>query len=101
MLKRLLTSTAARPLLLVVILLLLWDAVIRVFKIPPYLIPPPQKVVGQLIAEWPMLLKQSWLTTLATLGGFALSVLIGIPLAMTIAYSRTVESFVYPLLVFS
>ena len=101
MLKRLLTSTAARPFLLVVILLLLWDAVIRVFKIPPYLIPPPQKVVGQLIAEWPMLLKQSWLTTLATLGGFALSVLIGIPLAMTIAYSRTVESFVYPLLVFS
>jgi len=101
MLKRLLTSTAARPFLLVLILLLLWDVVIRLFKIPPYLIPPPQKVVGQLIAEWPMLLKQSWLTTLATLGGFALSVLIGIPLAMTIAYSRTVESFVYPLLVFS
>src|SRR5258708_33870056 len=32
---------------------------------------------------------------------FVLSILFGIPVAMLIAYSRTVESFVYPLLVFS
>jgi len=40
-------------------------------------------------------------TTYATLGGFALSIAFGIPMALMIAYSRTVESFVYPLLVFS
>jgi len=37
----------------------------------------------------------------ATLGGFVLSALVGVPIAMWIAYSRLVESFVYPLLVFS
>ena len=34
-------------------------------------------------------------------GGFGLSILFGIPIAMLIAYSRLVESYVYPLLVFS
>jgi NitT/TauT family transport system permease protein len=101
MLQRVLTSPVTRPFLLILLLLVLWDVVIRVFGIPPYLIPAPGKVVGQLVAEWPTLLMQSSRTTLATLGGFALSVAIGIPMAMTIAYSRTVESFVYPLLVFS
>ena len=55
----------------------------------------------QLIKEWPMLLKETAPTTLATLGGFVLSLLIGIPVAVLIAYSRLVEGFVYPLLVFS
>ena len=40
-------------------------------------------------------------TTIATVCGFLLSALFGIPIAMLIANSRTVESYVYPLLVFS
>jgi NitT/TauT family transport system permease protein len=40
-------------------------------------------------------------TTYATICGFLLSALFGIPVAMLIAGSRTVESYVYPLLVFS
>ncbi len=80
---------------------MLWDLVIRLFKIPAYLIPPPWEVVKQLVAEWPRLLGEAWKTTLATLGGFGLTILIGIPIAMVIAYSRLVESYVYPLLVFS
>lgn len=80
---------------------MLWDLAIRLFKIPAYLIPPPWEVVKQLINEWPRLLAESWKTTLATLGGFGLTILIGIPMAMVIAYSRLVESYVYPLLVFS
>jgi NitT/TauT family transport system permease protein len=100
-LSRLLSSHWIRPFLLVVILLVLWDALIRVFHIPPYLIPKPLEVVEQLFKEWPMLLRESAPTTWATLGGFALSVLVGVPAAMLIAYSRLIESFVYPLLVFS
>ncbi len=100
-LSRFVTSQWLRPFLLMVVLLVLWDLIIRLFKIPPYLIPTPLDVVGQLWKESPMLLSQAGPTTWATLGGFALSVLIGIPVAMMIAYSRVIESFVYPLLVFS
>ena len=92
---------ATRPFWLIIVLLVLWDIAIRVFKIPPYLVPPPLAVVKQLGAEWPMLLREMLPTLYATLGGFVLSAVIGVPIAMWIAYSRVVESFVYPLLVFS
>ena len=99
--KRWLLHPATRPFWLILMLLLLWDIVVRLFKIPPYLIPPPLAVVRELGKEWPMLLSQSLPTLYATLGGFAASALVGVPIAMWIAHSRTVESFVYPLLVFS
>ena len=99
--QRILLSAWVRPVLLVLLLLVVWDLAIRVFRIPPYLIPSPWSVVHQLAVEWPRLLKESIPTTYATLGGFALSIAFGIPMALLIAYSRTVESFVYPLLVFS
>jgi len=91
----------ARPLLLIVTVLVLWEAAVRLLRIPPYLVPAPAQVIETLGKEWPRLLSESSATTYATLGGFALSVLIGIPVAMAIAYSRTFESFIYPLLVFS
>jgi NitT/TauT family transport system permease protein len=99
--QRLLLSVWMRPVLLILILLILWDLTIRIFRIPPYLIPAPEAVVKQLFVEWPRLWRESLVTTYATLGGFALSVAFGIPMALMIAYSRTIESFVYPLLVFS
>jgi NitT/TauT family transport system permease protein len=95
------TSPAMRPLWLIVVLIIGWDLCIRAFKIPQYLIPTPWQVVQQLVKEWPMLWRESLPTLYATLGGFVLSALVGVPVAMWIAYSRLVESFVYPLLVFS
>src|SRR5438046_6659055 len=99
--RRLVESQLARPLILIVLIFVLWDLVIRVFKIPPYLIPAPWDVARMLVAEWPRLWRESLFTGYATLSGFGLSILFGIPIAMLIAYSRLVESYVYPLLVFS
>ncbi len=99
--RRLLSAAWLRPLVSLAILLVLWDLVIRIFGIQPFLVPTPQSVLGQLFKEWPMLMKEAAPTLAATLGGFALSVVVGVPVAMAIAYSRLVESFVYPLLVFS
>src|SRR5437016_1257281 len=96
-----LESEIARPLILIVAVFVLWDVTIRIFRIPPYLIPAPWDVAKMLVAEWPRLWRESLYTAYASLGGFGLSILLGIPIAMVIAYSRVVESFVYPLLVFS
>src|SRR5947209_9427792 len=99
--SRIFYSAWARPLRLIALLLVLWQRAILIFRIPPYLIPAPLDVVKQLYLEWPRLWRETLVTTYATLGGFALSIAFGIPMALMIAYSRTVESFVYPLLVFS
>jgi NitT/TauT family transport system permease protein len=90
-----------RPVLFLLLLVVVWDLAIRIFRIPPYQIPAPKDVVITLWQEWPMLLEQSVPTTVATIEGFLLSAAFGIPVAMMIAGSRTVESYVYPLLVFS
>jgi NitT/TauT family transport system permease protein len=101
MLMRLLQAGWLKPIIFLVFLVALWDVAIRVFHIPPYQIPAPKDVVITLWDEWPKLLAEAWPTTVATIWGFLLSIAFGIPIAMLIAGSRTVESYVYPLLVFS
>lgn len=99
--KRWITAPAVRPLWLLLMLVVFWDLGIRVFNIKPYLIPTPWSVAEQLVKEWPMLWRETLPTLYATLGGFVASAIVGVAAAMAIAYSRVVESFVYPLLVFS
>jgi NitT/TauT family transport system permease protein len=98
---RLLQADWLKPIFFLVLLVVAWDLTIRVFQIPPYQIPAPKDVVITLWDEWPKLLAEAWPTTVSTLWGFLLSAAFGIPVAMLIAGSRTVESYVYPLLVFS
>ena len=90
-----------RPFLFLIFIVVAWDLTIRVFRIPAYQIPAPGDVVAVLWSDWPELLRQAWPTTYATICGFLLSALFGIPVAMLIAGSKTVESYIYPLLVFS
>jgi len=90
-----------RPFLFLIFIVVAWDVTIRLFRIPPYQIPAPADVVAVLWQDWPELARQAWPTTYATICGFLLSAMFGIPVAMLIAGSKTVESYVYPLLVFS
>ncbi len=90
---QILFSPWTRPVLLIVILIVAWDLAIRIFGIKPYLIPSPESVIIQLYREWGKLWREALVTTYATLGGFALSIVFGIAMALLIAYSRTVESF--------
>ncbi len=98
---RWLQAGGIRPLIFLLLLVVGWDVVIRIFRIPPYQIPAPEDVIITLWKDWPQLLKEAVPTTTATVEGFILSALFGIPMAMLIVGSRTVESYVYPLLVFS
>ncbi|GLI24864.1 MULTISPECIES: ABC transporter permease [Xanthobacter] len=91
----------ARPVGLLVILIAIWDISVRIFQIPAYLIPTPWDVMIAFRNDGAMLAREAVPTTIATLAGFALSAAIGIPLAMLIAGSRTIEAYLYPLLVFS
>jgi NitT/TauT family transport system permease protein len=96
-----LNAAWVRPFLFLVFIVVVWDLTIRLFQIPAYQIPAPGDVVAVLRTEWPELLRQAWPTTYATICGFLLSAVFGIPVAMLIAGSKTVESYIYPLLVFS
>ena len=100
-LGRWLNAPWLRPFGMLALLILAWDLAIRIFDVQPYLVPKPLDVVLAFRSDGPLLLREAVPTTIATLGGFALSALFCIPTAMLIAGSRTVESYIYPLLVFS
>lgn len=79
----------------------LWQVSITLFSIPAYLLPSPLGVLERLGGDFRFLLYHSGVTMLETLGGFALSIVIGIPLGILLVWSRTLERAIMPLLVVS
>jgi NitT/TauT family transport system permease protein len=78
----------------------LWEGAVRLLNVAPYLLPPPSTVVAELAARWPRVLDGAVITTQEILAGYLLAVVVSVPLALLIAYSRVLESTLYPLIVF-
>jgi len=85
--------------LVVVAALLLWEALAWTFRPPEYLLPYPSRILAELAARPDIYFGNGVWTLLNTLAAFALSVAIGVALAVAIVYSRLVEKTVYTLLV--
>jgi NitT/TauT family transport system permease protein len=75
---------------------LLWDLVVRVKGIPPYVLPAPGLVFTTLFSDWPILGASLAITLLTTLQGFLLAVIGGIGLAVLFNQSRLIEYSFYP-----
>ena len=79
--------------------LALWEAATRVFRIPRFIMPAPSAILAE-GWEWRYrFIGHSWVTLYETLGGFALSIAVGVPLAVLIVYSPLMKSALYPLIV--
>ena len=94
-------GSLAYPIGMMVALLVVWEAAARLFSIPPYLLPAPSAIVLSMAANSAVLIKESIVTTFEILLGFALSVVVGVPLALGIFLWRPFARAVYPLLVSS
>ena len=87
------------PALTLVGALAVWEAATYVFKIPRFIVPAPSAILGE-GWEWRYrFIGHTWVTLYETLGGFALSVVVGVPLAVMIVYSPAVRSALYPLII--
>jgi len=76
-----------------------WDLAIRIFDIKPFILPPPLAVIELTVRDFPGLMRNGWVTLQEVLAGFALSVAVGVPLALAIVSWPLAERAVYPLLV--
>ncbi|MGE5691886.1 MAG: ABC transporter permease [Pseudomonadota bacterium] len=86
------------PLLTLALLVVAWDLATRVFDWPVWLVPAPSDVWNALQENRSLLPHHFRVTLMETLGGFALAIAVGIPLAVAIAYSRLLERTIYPVL---
>ncbi len=84
------------PVIVLVLVVLAWDLVVRLFAIPPYVLPSPGLVLTTLISDGSLLWQSLLVTLTLTLEGFLLAALGGIALAFVFNQWRLVEHALYP-----
>ena len=79
--------------------LLAWEIATHAFRIPRFIMPAPSAILGE-GWEWRYrFIGHTWVTLYETLGGFALSMVVGVPLAVLIVYSPALRAAIYPLVI--
>lgn len=81
-----------------IVALLLWEAVVRLFDIPSFILPPPSAVIAEGVEKLPLLWKHIYETVVGTFISLAIGAVLGVSLGFIIGYSDTVSRVIYPLL---
>ena len=87
------------PLLAIALLVGLWWLATIAFGWKPFLVPSPKDVWNELVRQRHLLPGHVEATVVETLEGFGLAIVIAVPVAVAIAYSRVLEASIYPALV--
>lgn len=88
--------TVANAIAVFAALLILWQLVLWIFHVPPFMLPPPVAVARALVARFPSLLASFAITAEESAGGLAASIVFGILIALVFAQSRWVRRMLYP-----
>lgn len=98
--ERLVRTPLLLPFLTFFALLLVWELGTRLFGVPSYILPAPSRIAGGFgaleTARW---LAHVWATLRVALIGYAVAILISLPIAVGLAKSRLLSRALYPLLV--
>lgn len=86
----------AAPLAIGLIALLIWEAVVRINNIPPYLLPAPSLVLKSLIEDWGTLSGSLLVTLQITFSALALAIVGGVGLAVLFSLSKWIELSFFP-----
>jgi len=73
-----------------------WEAVVRAWKIPPYLLPGPILILQTLVQDWGTLIDSWWVTMSISLAALTAAVVLGVFLAVSFAASKWVERSFFP-----
>jgi NitT/TauT family transport system permease protein len=88
--------TAANALAVFLALLLLWQLIIWIFRVPPYMLPSPAAVTRAFVSRFSSVLTSLAITAEESAGGLLLSIVIGVLVALIFAQFRWVRRMLYP-----
>jgi len=80
-------------------LLVAWELACDVFGVSSFLLPPPSAIAKDIGLHWQFFLPHIAATSIEVLIGFAISIVVAIPLAIVLAFSRVLNRALYPLIV--
>jgi NitT/TauT family transport system permease protein len=87
------------PVATTLLCLLIWEAAVRLLKVPVFMLPPPSAVLHEVVAQHAYFLKNAIATAWAVILGFVLAVLVGVPMATVMVYSKTFSEAIHPVLI--
>jgi NitT/TauT family transport system permease protein len=90
------TLRIALPVVVLALGLALWELVVRIESIPPYVLPAPDLILRTLFDDWALLSQSLFVTLTTTIEGFLLAAIGGVGLAVLFNQSRLVEFSLYP-----
>lgn len=87
------------PVLGFALILAVWQGYVDWLQVSKIVLPSPADIVRTSVTRYDLLLQETWPTALESIYGFALAVLIGVPMAVAIANSRVLNLSLYPILI--
>ena len=94
-------SQAAPPIAAVLLLLVLWQLGVAIFKVESWILPSPLAVAREAWNHAPALLEHTWATLQLTLIGFSIGAAFGLLVAMLLHPFPLVKRALYPLIIIS
>lgn len=79
--------------------ILLWAALVYVFKVPPYVAPSPQAVIATLVSRFDVLMANLLPTAIEAISGFLLGNLAAIVIATVFVHRKSLEQAFFPVVV--
>ena len=86
------------PLILLVVIVLIWEAITRGFGISEFIFPSPSRIWEQTLEHKTTILGHAWRTYWVTMLGFGIAIVVGVLLGFLIGSSRLAYAAVYPLM---
>ncbi len=101
--RRLVRTAGAlwRPALVLAAIFAAWWFVAAQEYVPNYLVPTPGQVWDTMTGQWATLAHHSLITLYETVIGFVLASILGLVTAVGIAYSRSLDKALYPIVLFA
>jgi NitT/TauT family transport system permease protein len=87
------------PVMLIIAVGLAWDLSVRLFHLPPYLLPAPLDVLARIVHDFPVFLRNGWATLQVILIGFGFSIVLGTAIALVVVLNGFAERVLMPLIV--
>ena len=76
-----------------------WQGYVDLAHVSTIVLPSPMDILRASWQRYDLLLRETWPTTLESVYGFALAVIIGVPMAVCVANSRILNLSLYPILI--
>jgi NitT/TauT family transport system permease protein len=86
----------ALPIAIFVAALGLWEGIVDLDRIPPYILPAPSRIAATLVADWDTLSGSLWVTLRITFEAILVATVGGVALALLFAQWKWVERAFFP-----